>query len=209
MSIAAAREFIEEMASVSELRRGSWVQLGIAEVTTNALLGDIGLYLAPDELTAEIGFTLRRDSQGVGHATRAVQASLSLAFAASPAKVVRAVTDARNARSIRVLERTGFARSCVRQTVFKGEPCTEVVYVYNPADGCGSRMSRQFSARCSRHSHEGTEECVVLAETVRIGEVEPCLEDYLFTTAGEEQVVFAVSDPSIDLCVFAKKHSAC
>jgi RimJ/RimL family protein N-acetyltransferase len=53
------------------------------------------------------------------------------------------VTDARNAKSIRVLERVGFARSDAQQAVFKGEPCTELVYVYNaswrltlPSSGC-------------------------------------------------------------------------
>jgi len=134
MSLGAAQGFIEEMASVSELRRGGWVQLGIADVTSDVLLGDIGLYLEPDASMAEVGFTLDRSAQGVGHATRAVQASLSLAFAASTANVVRAVTDARNVEAIRVLERVGFERSGAHQAVFKGEPCTEFVYVYNRPD---------------------------------------------------------------------------
>jgi len=131
MSIGVAGEFIEEMASVSELRSGDWVQLGIAEVETNALVGDVGLYLEPDESTAEIGFTVHREAQGFGHATRAVRVSLSLVFAASAAKVVRAVTDARNVGSVRVLERAGFSRSHARQALFKGAPCKEFVYVYN------------------------------------------------------------------------------
>jgi len=135
MSLGAAREFIEEMASVRELRRGGWVQLGIADVISDALVGDIGFYLESDASIAEIGFTLHRSAQGMGHATRAVQASLSLVFAASTANVVRAVTDARNEASIRVLERVGFGRSRAHQAVFKGEPCTESVYVYNRPDG--------------------------------------------------------------------------
>jgi len=134
MSMRATEEFMEAMASVSDLRRGAWIQLAIADVATNALLGDVGLYLEPDESTVEIGFTLHREAQGAGHARRAVQASLSLVFAASAAKVVRAVTDVRNAESIRVLERAGFAQSHARQAVFKGEPCTEFVYVRNRAD---------------------------------------------------------------------------
>jgi RimJ/RimL family protein N-acetyltransferase len=134
MNIRSARRFIEEMASVSGLRRADWVQLGIAEAATDVLVGDVGLYLEPDESTVEIGFTLDREAQGTGHATRGVQASLSLVFAATAANVVRAVTDARNAKSIRVLERVGFARSHARQAVFKGEPCTELVYVCNRPD---------------------------------------------------------------------------
>jgi len=131
MSIEAARRFIGEMAAIRELRRGDWVQLGIADASTDLLLGDVGLHLEPDESIAEIGFTLHRAAQGIGHATRAVRASLSLVFAASNAKFVRAVTDSRNAESIRVLERVGFSRAYVQEAVFKGEPCTEIVYVYD------------------------------------------------------------------------------
>jgi [ribosomal protein S5]-alanine N-acetyltransferase len=134
MSIGSAQGFIAEMASVSELRRADWVQLGIAEAATNVLIGDVGLYLERDESAVEIGFTLDREAQGAGHAMRAIQASLSLVFAVTVASVVRAVTDARNAKCILVLERVGFERSHTREAVFKGEPCTEFVYGYNRPD---------------------------------------------------------------------------
>jgi len=49
----------------------------------------------------------------------------------------------------------------------------------------------------TRHAHEGTEEVVVLAGTVRIGGVEPAGGDYLFTTPGEEHDVVAVTDATI------------
>ena len=129
-----ARAFVQEMSAAPALRPGSWIQLAIAEPTSNRILGDVGLYLEPDASTAEIGFTLSRAAQGRGHAARAVGLSLSLVFAASSVPFVRAVTDARNASSVRVLEQTRFAKASTQQTMFKGEPCTELVYVFRRAD---------------------------------------------------------------------------
>ena len=129
MSLEAARAFIDEMASTSALQRGNWVQLAIADPISDEILGDVGLYLEHDQSASEIGFTLCRAAQGKGHATRAVSLSLSILFAASSVPFVQAVTDARNLSSVRVLERTGFTHTSVRQTVFKGEPCTELIYV--------------------------------------------------------------------------------
>ena len=134
MSMESARSFIDEMASVSGLQPGKWIQMAIADSRSNEILGDVGLYLEPDESASEIGFTPCRAAQGRGHATRAVSLSWSLLFAASSVPLVRAVTDARNLSSVRLLERTGFTRSFVQQTVFKGEPCTELLYICRRPD---------------------------------------------------------------------------
>jgi quercetin dioxygenase-like cupin family protein len=48
-------------------------------------------------------------------------------------------------------------------------------------------------SRFPRHAHHGCEEVVVLAGTVVIGGVELNQGDYLFTQAGEEHDVVAVS----------------
>ncbi len=134
MSLEVASGFINEMESVSELRRGKWVQLGVVDSQSNALIGDLGLYLEHDESAAEVGFTVCRMAQGLGHATRAVRFSLSLVFQTTAAEHVRAVTDSRNISSIRVLERANFRRSATQQALFKGEPCTEFVYVCRRTD---------------------------------------------------------------------------
>ncbi len=129
MSEAAALGFIQAMSGVSALVAGDWIQLGIADGRTDALAGDLGLYLDADGMAAEIGFTLASAHQGRGHATRAVAAALVLVFSSTRVQQVRAVTDARNQRSVRVLERAGFAKVGEREAIFKGEPCTEHVYV--------------------------------------------------------------------------------
>lgn len=67
----------------------------------------------------------------------------------------------------------------------------------NETGGRSSIVRLARGSRFPRHAHEGTEEVVVLAGTVRIGGVELNAGDYLFTSPGEEHDVVAVSDASI------------
>jgi [ribosomal protein S5]-alanine N-acetyltransferase len=134
MDEEGARQFVLEMAHVQTMIAGDWIQLAVAESSSNTLLGDLGLYLEADGSAGELGFTLARSAQGHGHAVRAARQAVLLMFAASDAQVVRAVTDVRNIKSVRVLERVGFLRVEEREAVFKGEPCAEFVYVYRRAD---------------------------------------------------------------------------
>ena len=133
MAVDEARAFLQATSAVTDLIAGDWIQIGIADAGTDELIGDLGLFLAHDGLWAEVGFTLNRESQGQGHATRAVLTAVDLVLASSAAAEVRAVTDARNDASIKVLERAGFQFALQQQAVFKGEACTELVYVYRPA----------------------------------------------------------------------------
>jgi quercetin dioxygenase-like cupin family protein len=65
------------------------------------------------------------------------------------------------------------------------------------AGGRSSVVRLAAGSRFPRHAHEGTEEVVVLAGSVRIGGVELAAGDYLFTSAGEEHDVVAVTDAAI------------
>ena len=67
----------------------------------------------------------------------------------------------------------------------------------NEAGGRSSVVRLAAGARFPRHRHEGTEEVVVLAGTVRIGGVELEAGDYLFTPPGEEHDVAALTDATI------------
>jgi hypothetical protein len=62
--------FIEEMAAADHLVPGDWVQLAVADASSDVMLGDVGLYVDPPQQEAEVGFTLSRAAQGAGHATR-------------------------------------------------------------------------------------------------------------------------------------------
>ena len=120
--------FLSEMSIAELLQPGSWIQLGIADPGSQTLVGDIGLLLADDGQHAEIGFTLSRQSQGRGIATAAVREALSLVFERTVAERILGVTDSRNLRSIRLLERVGMRLAETRSAKFRGEDCIEHVY---------------------------------------------------------------------------------
>jgi RimJ/RimL family protein N-acetyltransferase len=128
MNESEAASFIAEMTDIESLIPDQWIQLGIAHASNDQLLGDIGVYLSRDEMSAEIGFTLSKNAQGRGIATDVVRATLQLVFAVAPVRVVRAITDARNHPSIRLLERLHFVFLSEAAVEFKGEWCIEQTY---------------------------------------------------------------------------------
>jgi RimJ/RimL family protein N-acetyltransferase len=128
MSDAEALEFLSEMNRAPLFEPGEWVQLGIAEPSSDALVGDIGLHLSDDGTKGEVGFTLQPSAQGRGIAGRAVGEALALLFATTGVFQVLGITDTRNLASVRLLERLGFKHLAIRQVVFRGEPCSEMVY---------------------------------------------------------------------------------
>ena len=71
----------------------------------------------------------------LGIATAAVRQALQLLFEITLVKRVLGVTDRRNVRSVRLLERVGFRHCESRSTVFRGEPCVEDVYALSRDDG--------------------------------------------------------------------------
>jgi [ribosomal protein S5]-alanine N-acetyltransferase len=152
MTEREARGFVEEMSTVAQLRPGDWIQLAVADVVSNRLIGDVGLFLAADGREAELGFTLSRPAQGQGHASAAARLATRLVFECAPAERVRGVTDARNAASIRVLERAGFEKVGEQQAQFKGEDCVEFVFaICRRPEGLASqpRVTVEPGAACA------------------------------------------------------------
>jgi ribosomal-protein-alanine N-acetyltransferase len=135
MPEAEALAFLAKMGDAPLLTPGDWVQLGIAEPEGDQLIGDVGVFLAADGLTGEIGFTLAPAAQGRGIATAAVRQALQVLFGATSVKQVLGITDSRNVGSIRLLERVGFHHHESRRIVFRGELCSEEVYVLPRNDG--------------------------------------------------------------------------
>jgi RimJ/RimL family protein N-acetyltransferase len=133
MSDVEAAAFLAAMTGAPLFAPGVWCQLALADPRMDALLGDIGLCLSEDEREVEIGFTLDPAHQGRGLAGEAVGEAIRLVFAQTSADRVKGVTDARNLRSIRTLERVGMGRVETVQTTFRGEPCTEFVYAIRRA----------------------------------------------------------------------------
>ena len=135
MSDSEALAFLTEMESASLFQPGQWVQLAIAEPSTGALSGDIGLYVSADGQSGEVGFTLAPSAQGRGIASAAVRQALQLLFAATAVTRVLGITDARNTASIRLLERLGFRCTETRTTLFRREECIELVYELQRNEG--------------------------------------------------------------------------
>ncbi|MEO8753468.1 MAG: GNAT family N-acetyltransferase [Casimicrobiaceae bacterium] len=131
---AEAATFLDEMQRARCFVPGAWFQVGIADIEAAALVGDIGLWVSVAGDTGEIGISLARCVQRSGIATRAMREAIGLLFAHTSIERVRAVTDARNAASIRLLERVGMRRVESRDAEFRGERCREHVYtVERPA----------------------------------------------------------------------------
>jgi aminoglycoside 6'-N-acetyltransferase len=135
LSETEALSFLGEMSEARLFTAGNWVQLGIADHADGHLIGDIGVFVSADGLTGEIGFTLAPAAQGRGIAAAAVREVLQLLFDVTGVMRVLGVTDRRNGRSIRVLERVGFRHCESRSAVFRGEPCVEDVYAIARDDG--------------------------------------------------------------------------
>jgi aminoglycoside 6'-N-acetyltransferase len=128
MSEQQSLDFLSQMSTANAPIPGTWIQLGIALPETDLLVGDIGLFLDQHAEAAEIGFTLAREYQSQGLATQAVALVVESLFASRVMTKVRGITDARNAASIRLLERAGFSKVSQYDTTFKGEVCTEYVF---------------------------------------------------------------------------------
>lgn len=129
MDAAAAAAFIAAMADSPFCPPGAWCQIGIADTAGDRLLGDIGLHLHADGALLDIGYSLARAAQGRGLASEAVRLALDVVFTHTAAAGVRAVTDVRNTPSVRLLQRLGFGLQATQQAVFRGEPCSEHVFL--------------------------------------------------------------------------------
>lgn len=124
-----ALALIEQMAGAALFAPGDWFQIGIADLLSARLIGDIGWCVAADGASAEIGFSLCAQSQRQGLATEAVGAALRLLFDHTHVACVIGITDARNAASIRLLKRLGMRLAATASAVFRGAPCTEHRFV--------------------------------------------------------------------------------
>ena len=130
-----ALAFIEEMSKADLFTRGSWVQLAVADRQTNELIGDIGVCVAADGASAELGFTISPRFQRQGLGTEALGEAVGLLFEHSSAVKPVCITDARNIPSIRLLEHAGMQRTASAEVIFRGEPCVEHTYAVLRHDG--------------------------------------------------------------------------
>ena len=134
-SLDDAESFMIAIAQTSPGTPGEWFQFAVTSVSTGLLIGDVGLRTdAEDSQPPELGVTLSAEHQGNGYATEMAASVVAYAFETLAATAIRAITDARNQPSIRLLERLGFLRTGTEAASFKGAPCREHTYeLQNPS----------------------------------------------------------------------------
>lgn len=108
---------------------GHWLQLAIADVATDALLGDLGVWLSHDRTEAELGITITPAVQGRGLGRSAMRAGLALLFNDAAMTRVRANADARNTSCRRMLVAAGFREIGTADVFVKEEACIEHQYI--------------------------------------------------------------------------------
>jgi ribosomal-protein-alanine N-acetyltransferase len=100
-----------ERALTELLRRDPEERPVWAIARSGAVVGLVTLVFEADHRIAQLGYGIHRDHRGMGLTGEAVQAVLDAAFSAYVQLArVAAHTDARNHRSIRLLEKLGFVR---------------------------------------------------------------------------------------------------
>ena len=105
--------------------------IGLAVVHDGTLVGDLSLFLSSAEhRQGEIGFLFDPSHQGRGYATEAAGALLELALGTFGLHRIAGRAEARNAASVRVMEKLGMRREAhlVENELVKGEWQSEVVY---------------------------------------------------------------------------------
>lgn len=117
MDLDEMRGFLQANGTVAPLLRpGAWVQIAVADLARERLLGDLGIYLSPDGSQAELGLTLARGAQGKGYAQDAVRLACSLIFERKTVGRIWGIADLRNLASLRLLQRCGFVTDREEET---------------------------------------------------------------------------------------------
>ncbi len=107
-SDADAAQFLNHMAQIDPLLRpGHWTQIGVADAETDRLIGDMGLFLAADGTSAEMGITLAAKEHRHGCGLAATQLAIQLIWQVSAAQTIRAWGDQRNTASIALMRKVG------------------------------------------------------------------------------------------------------
>ncbi|MCB8985960.1 MAG: GNAT family N-acetyltransferase [Ardenticatenaceae bacterium] len=130
-TLAQAEQFVTEMSAMQSIPLDTWYQLAIERRGHSPIIGDCAFRILPDDgQQAEIGFSLARAYQGQGYASEAVRGLLDYLFGDLRLHRVRAICDAENEASSRLLERIGLRREAhyVENIWFKGRWGSEYAY---------------------------------------------------------------------------------
>lgn len=130
-SLRDALAFVASLEGLAPGTPGTWFQFAVIRASDDHLIGDVALRTTRgDPRQAELGFTFATAHQGQGYATEAVGVVLDYAFSRLSMHRIFSLTDLRNRRAQRLLERVGFRREgeLRESTWFKGAWASEVLY---------------------------------------------------------------------------------
>lgn len=131
MSDEAALAFLTDQSLQAFGPAGQWVQVAVTHRETGEVIGDLGICVTDEHAdVVELGFTIARPAQGNGYATESLTAMLNALLSTPGIRSILAVTDARNAASIALLHRVGFAHQYTKSTIFRGQPCDEYTFTF-------------------------------------------------------------------------------
>lgn len=127
----AALAFLTDQSRKAFGPAGQWVQVAVTRLDTGELIGDLGICVTDEHAgVVELGYTIARPAQGNGYATETLTAMLAPLLSTPGIRSIVAVTDARNAASIALLQCVGFAHQCTKSTIFRGQPCDEHTFAF-------------------------------------------------------------------------------
>jgi len=151
MSSNAAVSFLQRMSTAAFGTVGEWLQIGIAERTTDHLIGDVGVCVRDsDGKHAELGYTLAVEWQGRGLGSEAVLEAVAMLFENTDITRVVAITDTSNHASVHLLERVGMKLTGTLNSVFRGSPCKEHVFAIARPDGVSGNAKVSISGKSNR-----------------------------------------------------------
>jgi RimJ/RimL family protein N-acetyltransferase len=131
MDLDAARDLLERRVKQTRIEnQGDGILVAVVETATGRMIGELMLQLTDAESRqGEIGWSLHPDAQGRGFATEAARELLRLGFDELGLHRIEAESDARNAASLRLMERLGMRREAtfVEDELLKGEWTDSIV----------------------------------------------------------------------------------
>lgn len=139
---AEGRDFIDGLVDVSPGQPGTWFQFAVALIASDLLIGDCALRTSrSDPRQAELGFSFASAHQRHGYASEAVRGVLAYVFTTLGMHRVFSITDTRNQRAQRLLDRVGFRREgeFIENTWFKGQWSSEFFYAQRASEWRSAR----------------------------------------------------------------------
>lgn len=146
ITVAEATAFSVERSPAPLRMPSVWAPLAIAAAGPDALLGDVGVLVSEDRSEAEIGFTVSPGAQRRGIAAATLMTT-DWRFCTTPPGRVVGITDARDLSSLAVLRRAGKPPVPLREVVFRGEPCREVILALACAGACLTALGGSLAQR--------------------------------------------------------------